>query len=62
MKKIFLKAIQALLVLGLAFTLTNCGNDDNPLEDSSSGGGNVEDTNSINDWNAGGTTNEDITL
>ena len=42
MKKNFLKAIQTLLVFSLAFTLTNCGNIDNPLEDMVGGGGSGE--------------------
>lgn len=37
MKKSFLKTIQTLLVFSLAFTLTNCGNIDNPLEELSGG-------------------------
>ena len=42
MKKYLFNAIQTLLVFSLAFTLTNCGNIDNPLEElsgSGSGGG-----------------------
>ena len=38
MKKNFLKAIQTLLVFSLVFTLTNCGNIDNPLEELSGSG------------------------
>jgi hypothetical protein len=39
MKRIyFFRSFQALLVFSLAFTLTNCGNLDNPLEELSGGG------------------------
>ena len=38
-KNYFLKTIQTLLVFSLAFTLTNCGNLDNPLEELSGSGG-----------------------
>ena len=46
----FLKTIQTLLVFSLAFTLTNCGNIDNPLEELSGSG------------NSGGSTNETPTV
>jgi hypothetical protein len=39
MKKYLFKTIQTLLVFSLAFTLTNCGNLDNPLEELSGGSG-----------------------
>ena len=38
MKKYLFKTIQTLLVFSLAFTLTNCGNIDNPLEEISGSG------------------------
>ena len=38
MKNCLLRSFQALLVFSLAFTLTNCGNLDNPLEELSGGG------------------------
>lgn len=38
MKKYLFKTIQTLLVFSLVFTLTNCGNIDNPLEELSGGG------------------------
>jgi hypothetical protein len=39
MKNCLLRSFQALLVFSLAFTLTNCGNLDNPLEELSGGSG-----------------------
>ena len=38
MKNCLLRSFQAILVFSLAFTLTNCGNLDNPLEELSGGG------------------------